>query len=237
MVDTVRGHFLTVLFFVTKGRFGILFLVSLFCLSEFPAGSRSRMQKFCSRSFFEIHSRLYLALLEESSAEQVAKGEFIHNYIVVSPSVDLVSIGSLRTFNPTLAEVHSFDCMVTNIIRAQSTRCNLVFSTGKEVRVQIRLAFLLASNMILSHGYGYEEAFAALKPMHSLLNRLNLTAQIIDYFRALKEAKLHKWIDFKDRLKVEEDSLSRIEMEEYVHCSLRKVIYTIPVVHRRRLCP
>ena len=174
------------------------------------------MQKFCPTSFFEIHDRLYLALHEESSAEQVAKGEFIQNHIVVSPSLNFVSIGSLRTFNPTLAEVHNFDCMVTNIIRAQNTRCHLVFSTGKDVRMQIRLAFLLASNMIMSHGCEYEEAFAALKPMHSLLNHLNSTAQMIDYF-ALKEAKLHKWIDFKDSLKLEEDSVSRIEMEEYVH--------------------
>ena len=176
------------------------------------------MRKFCAMSFFKLHSGFYLALHEDDIAERIAKSEFNKGYVIVSPKASLVS--SKSTFNPSLAELYHFDAMTKSILRKNGEKCRLVFSTGKEEHAQIRLAVFLGCNMIMSHGFGYQEAFAALKPIHSLLQRLGLDESLMHFLRALNEAKLHQWIDFSNLpevLYVKGASTETMDMEEYVH--------------------
>ena len=179
---------------------------------------QASMRKFCAMSFFKLHSGFYLALHEDDIAERIAKSEFNKGYVIVSPKASLVS--SKSTFNPSLAELYHFDAMTKSILRKNGEKCRLVFSTGKEEHAQIRLAVFLGCNMIMSHGFGYQEAFAALKPIHSLLQRLGLDESLMHFLRALNEAKLHQWIDFTERLEsldVRGVSTETMDMEEYVH--------------------
>ena len=165
---------------------------------------------FCPASFFNLHSRFYLALHEDEMARRVAQSEFVKNYFVVSQSTSLMSSGSLHS-----AEVYRFDCMTKNILRAHGDQCKVVFSTGKDVKLQVRLAFLLGCNMIMSHGIGHEAAFESLKPMHSLFLHLGLDRPMMEYFHAVSKAKQNRWIDFSAWL--QEEFLPTSDMDEYIH--------------------
>ena len=170
-------------------------------------------------SFFKVRSGFYLALHDEDASNSLAKSEFARGYFVVTQSASLTSVGSLQTFSPSLAEVHRFDAMVQNLLRAHGQKFILVFSIGRHVQTQVRLAFLVGCNLIMSHGFGPDEAFAALKPMHLLFHNLELDVPMINHFQALCEAKRHQWIDFRDMLNDEDagaDSKT-MDMEEYVH--------------------
>ena len=172
---------------------------------------------FGPTSFFNLHGRFYLALHEDDIAHRVAQSEFVKNYFVVSQSTSLMSSGSLHSFNPTLAEVYRFDCMTKNILRAHGDQCKVVFSTGKDVKLQVRLAFLLGCNMIMSHGIGHEAAFASLKPMHSLFLHLELDRPMMEYFHAVSKAKQNRWIDFSDWLRDFKNLPTSSDMDEYIH--------------------
>ena len=170
------------------------------------------------RRLIHIHGRVYLTFYGEEDALQVAQHE-TSNYIVIPP----LTLGENKKSNltpPSLSEIYKFDEMVQNAARKHPSK-KLIFSSGSNLLIRVRTAFLIGCHLIVSHDLDFTSVYRAFDKMHPLFDAANPNngtgSSVSSSLRAIFRTKEHNWIDFKETFDIGPGSPTSIAMDEYLH--------------------
>ena len=175
-------------------------------------------------SFLCAHPRLYIAFYDERQAQKMAHHSLKVKYIMVPMASALKDDSDIRTQNQSivpssLIDIYDFNEMANQIARKNGDH-RLVFSAGSNVKIQIKVVFLIGCHMILSQGLDADQIFAIFRSFEELFVDLKCSqVNILDCWRALHRSTCAGWIDFRERFGYECDRDQTIDMEEFIHYS------------------
>ena len=190
-----------------------------------------RTASTCS-SFIQIHKNLFLALYDQIQAKAMAIHELNQNYVIIpvhrAALVDFdyrTEIESKPFVPSSLGQVYSFDQMIRGISR-KNAGSKLVICTGTEIPVQLRIAFLLGSHLVMTHCYDIEALYSSFEPMNDILSNArensDVHLSIWSSWRALACAKSMNWLDFWEVFDTGDcASNTHINIEEFLHYARR----------------
>ena len=178
-------------------------------------------------SFLFVHNRLYLALFDGEQAEIVSKNILTLNYFVVPLSISTVSNTCSKSFEahtpfdpPSLRDIFEFDQIASSLER-KYPRTKLVFQTGSDRDVQIKMAFLIGCHMIMSHGLELDETIQCFRGMHSLFESKTPNSSeivsVLSCWHAFYCAKCLNWMGLDRFLADTTQDDHCIHIEEYLH--------------------
>jgi hypothetical protein len=96
---------------------------------------------------------------------------------------------------PSLNCIYQFH----GIIKSQQKDSQMVVMAGRELIKQVKMSFLVACHMVMSHGLGFEECFLLLKPFHCLFEEYHASygVSVETLLRSFCCARCLDWIDFR----------------------------------------
>ena len=190
-------------------------------MSESP-DSPSTIKTKCS--FFNVHTRIYVALYDEKQAQRMAQHALKTKYIIIPVSAvwkrDHDSGIEEENFTvSSLIEIYKFDEMANQMARRNADH-KLVYTAGCSVRGQIKVVFLIGCHMIMSLGLDAEHVHNIFKSFDEFFVRCDESqVNALVCWRALHRAACASWINFQERFDLERGDERTINMEEFIHYS------------------